>query len=251
MSTNQFFRPYGYLVGETSIDRALAMAELTILWHKDVTTGYASRLKFDNNNDVAAELAAAESSFRGISDFVLKHGKEDDKRYVLSQMRVCKEIQPSKKEDKLATTRSLAVDLMNKHGLIAKGWTFSFDNAKRRFGCCNFTEMRITLSEDLVKINNVSAIQNTILHEIAHALAGSKCGHDDVWRDIALKIGCDGKRCYDSEEVNTPDAKYEAICKGCSKEFKMHRISKKSRSCPACSNGKYNAAFKLEFVQKW
>jgi len=66
--------------------------------------------------------------------------------------------------------RILAVTLMQQHGLV--GWTFKFDHARRRFGCCNFTRRTISLSRPLTFLNDDAEVRDTILHEIAHALAG-------------------------------------------------------------------------------
>ena len=53
------------------------------------------------------------------------------------------------------------------------GYRFKFDNAKRRFGQCSYTNKRISLSKPLSSNNldNFFQINDTILHEIAHALS--------------------------------------------------------------------------------
>mgnify|MGYP006269758801 CR=1 FL=1 len=135
---------------------------------------------------------------------------------------------------KLFEAKALAINLMNEHGLLDSGWHFEFDNAKRRFGVCNFRYKRI-------------GIKNTILHEIAHALVGRNHGHDWVWRAKAIEIGCDGHRCYNSQVVATPKSKYEAVCKGCGTTHKKHKRPTRSSSCGKCSGGRYNEKFKLEW----
>lgn len=42
----------------------------------------------------------------------------------------------------------------------------------------------------------MGAVENVILHEIAHALAGQEAGHGPRWRAVALWIGCDGAVFY-------------------------------------------------------
>jgi predicted SprT family Zn-dependent metalloprotease len=93
---------------------------------------------------------------------------------------------------------------MNDYGLIAEGWTFKFDRAKRRFGCCHHSTKTISLSEPLVELNEPYRVINTILHEIAHALVGTENGHNAVWKAKAVSIGCDGKRAYDSTVIRPP-----------------------------------------------
>lgn len=147
----------------------------------------------------------------------------------------------------LSVAQELAINLMEKHGLIDKGWQFEFDNARRRFGVCRFRNKRIGLSKNLVNLNDEAKVKDTILHEIAHALVGSKHGHDWVWRRKAIEIGCNGERCYNSKEVNMPQSKYIAECNGCGYTHKKHRTPKKSSSCGKCSGGRYNPTYKLEW----
>ena len=40
-------------------------------------------------------------------------------------------------------------------------------------------------------------IDDTLLHEIAHALVGKAHGHDQVWQAKAVALGCSGRRCHD------------------------------------------------------
>ncbi len=146
----------------------------------------------------------------------------------------------------LIKAQRLAEKLIHKHKLDVKGWTFVYDNARRRFGCCKYRPKQITLSKVLTLLNDESHVKNTILHEIAHALCpGQK--HNHVWRSKAIEIGCDGHRCYSSKVVETPEARYIATCVGCGKVSKAHRLRSRSYSCSNCSGGSYNPKYKLEF----
>jgi predicted SprT family Zn-dependent metalloprotease len=149
----------------------------------------------------------------------------------------------------LQDAKNLAIELLEKHDLLSSGWYFEFDNAKRRFGCCNYTQKRITLSKNLVGLNDEARVKNTILHEIAHALVGRRHGHDYVWRRKAIEIGCDGRRCYSSDKVVKPQSKYIAECSGCGKVHNRHKMTRSlkygSSSCGPCSGGRYNEQYKL------
>ena len=101
----------------------------------------------------------------------------------------------------LGDAEQLARYQMALHGL--SGWDFRFDRATRRFGCCNFSRRTISLSRSIVLLNPADRVRATVLHEIAHALAGPGAGHGKAWREIALRIGSDGRRCY-GEEVAVP-----------------------------------------------
>lgn len=146
----------------------------------------------------------------------------------------------------LKAAESLAIELMNQHGIINDGWYFEFDSAKKRFGSCNYRDKKITLSKPLTELNDEARVKNTILHEIAHALCIGE-GHNKIWKAKAKEIGCDGSRCFSSKEVATPESKYIATCSGCNHEHKRDRITKGIRySCQYCDS-KFNTNFLLNF----
>ena len=155
----------------------------------------------------------------------------------------------------LQEAKDLAISLMEEHGLIDARWYFRFDNAKRRFGVCNYTYKRISLSTALTELNDIEKVKDTILHEIAHALVGFNHGHDWVWKQKALEIGCNGDRCYSSDEVVTTSAKYEAVCPNpeCKHLHKKHKRSRRTKrsSCGKCGNGRFNPDLELVFIQKY
>lgn len=134
---------------------------------------------------------------------------------------------------------------------LPEDWTLRFDNAKRRFGSCQYRTKTITLSRYLVVLNASDQVGQTIRHEIAHALVGPGHGHNHVWRAMAIKCGDDGQRCYSSETVNTPQAPYAATCTGCGKVYKRHRRPRTARSCGACGNGRFNPALILTWSRTW
>lgn len=90
----------------------------------------------------------------------------------------------------------MAQALMKDHGLFEKGWTFKIDRAKARCGCCMFGPNVISISKFYIQGRRVTSrdVRNTVLHEIAHALAGPDAGHGPEWKAIAQEIGCDGTR---------------------------------------------------------
>jgi predicted SprT family Zn-dependent metalloprotease len=76
-------------------------------------------------------------------------------------------------------------------------WSFQFDHATKRAGCCHYTAHIISLSAEFAKRAPDEEIKDTILHEIAHAVVGKDHHHDAVWRAKAVEIGCTGRRCHD------------------------------------------------------
>jgi hypothetical protein len=105
---------------------------------------------------------------------------------------------------------ALLSEKLTEHGLVSKGWQGELDNAERRFGVCRPSQKTISLSRILVAKNSDEEVRDTILHEIAHALAaietGENCGHDHRWQAICRRIGARPERCYDSAEVTAPEA---------------------------------------------
>ena len=141
----------------------------------------------------------------------------------------------------LREAQKLAESLMDKHLSDCENyWIFKFDNAKKRFGQCKWGsgEYVISLSRHLTLLNGVDQVRDTILHEIAHALDVNDRGysnHDANWRQIALRIGCNGERCYSSKEVVQPESKYTVKCTNCNNEFKaMRKPRRSSNACGRC-----------------
>jgi predicted SprT family Zn-dependent metalloprotease len=141
--------------------------------------------------------------------------------------------------------------LMEEHGLTARGWRFQWDNAVRRFGCCMQPPRKlITMSRSLTEANSVRHMVDVILHEIAHALVPVGSGHGPTWRQKALSIGCNGKRCYGAE-VNVARAQFLGTCPACGHTTHNHRRNK--TACSACcrkhNNGKWDSRFMFAWTR--
>jgi predicted SprT family Zn-dependent metalloprotease len=131
----------------------------------------------------------------------------------------------------LRAAEKLARSLMREHQLLPK-WSFQFDSAKLAFGKCNFTDRVISLSRHLVELNNEAEVRDTVLHEIAHALAPRGAGHGPKWRAIARQIGCRAKRCY-GREVVRPKPKFKGTCPSC--RTVIFRYRRAQITCAKCS----------------
>jgi predicted SprT family Zn-dependent metalloprotease len=88
----------------------------------------------------------------------------------------------------------------------------------------------VEISAWLIRDNSFQEIENTIKHEIAHAIAwycyGKDCGHNHLWRAIAISIGDDGARCYDSKKVvNNNNFKYTLVTDCCGMKVGRTRIT--------------------------
>jgi predicted SprT family Zn-dependent metalloprotease len=144
---------------------------------------------------------------------------------------------------RLEDAETLARSLMAEHKL--RGWTFRFDNAKRRFGSCSFDTKTISVSRHLAVLNDEGAVRDTILHEIAHAMAGAGHGHDARWRILAHSIGATGTRCYDDDKIHTPPGRWIGTCAACGYQTQP-RHRRREGSCGRCSS-----SFDLRFLLTW
>lgn len=107
----------------------------------------------------------------------------------------------------------LAVGEMKAHGLFDLGWSFSWNDRVRTLGLCNYRTREISLSTHYVKVACREDVLDTILHEIAHVLAGPYARHGPVWQAKCLEIGAKPERCKAVEGL--PLGAWRATCGGC------------------------------------
>ena len=86
-----------------------------------------------------------------------------------------------------------ARELMNRHGLGE--WTLRFNSARKKLGECRPQHKLILLSRAHALNGTPEQLTDTILHEIAHALAGPGAGHGPAWKAIASQLGAMPKSC--------------------------------------------------------
>ena len=134
----------------------------------------------------------------------------------------------------LTQVEELAAQLITKHqdrGTLPRGWRFGFDLAPARAGVCNFSAQRINLSVSYCLRATRAEIQDTILHEIAHAMVGPRHNHDAVWKSRAQMIGCSGERCH---RVEHSAPRWIGEC-GCGQQWFRHRLQRKLLSDRVCA----------------
>ena len=121
-------------------------------------------------------------------------------------------------------------------GSLGKGWRFGFDLAPARAGVCHYSPKRICLSVTFCQRAAPSEVEDTILHEIAHAIVGPRHNHDAVWKAAAQRIGCTGDRCH---RVEHTAARWVGEC-GCGGRWFRHRLQRRmrhNRICAKCRAG--------------
>ncbi|MEQ9454751.1 MAG: SprT-like domain-containing protein [Phycisphaeraceae bacterium] len=120
--------------------------------------------------------------------------------------------------------RQLAIQLMAENGL--NHWDFAFNRRHRVLGLCCFTDQRIELSRPYVERHDEPEIRETLLHEIAHALAGPKAGHGIAWRAQCLRLGIPPRV---RGEADMPSGRWQARCPGCAEQHARYRKPMRGR----------------------
>jgi predicted SprT family Zn-dependent metalloprotease len=141
----------------------------------------------------------------------------------------------------------LAHSLLLDHHL--PDWSFAFNRRRRSLGLCRYVQKRIELSLPYVLRNDEASIRDTILHEIAHALAGQKAGHGPQWKAVCRRIGAIPERCDTTAAM--PRGRWHARCAGCGQEFQRHRRPARhaTYNCRHCGPEKGAICFYLILTQ--
>lgn len=139
----------------------------------------------------------------------------------------------------LDAVHRLAVGLMREHLGDTKHHDYAlvYDSAKSRAGGAKFTDRQITLSRPLMALWTEEQVTDTILHEIAHVLAGPGHGHDKVWRYHARQLGARPSSRYDGKAHEGVPYRWSGEC-GCGKTYHRHRLTARIRAgwCRTCLN---------------
>jgi SprT protein len=100
---------------------------------------------------------------------------------------------------------------LDSHGFTDVELVYSA-NTGRVLGSWNAAERRIVLSAmHAFRANEVDA-KDTVLHEIAHAIAGSDANHGAAWKRVARSIGAKPNRVTDEIATETTDYKVIGTC---------------------------------------
>lgn len=118
-----------------------------------------------------------------------------------------------------------------------EGWTFGLASSKRRLGVCKYREKRIEISEYYSRHNPDPAVLDTLLHEIAHALAGPEAGHGPKWQAIAARLGATPQACDNSPDTIVQPGDWQTTCPACQRTHHRYKrpraVSGYRCKCPA------------------
>ena len=126
-----------------------------------------------------------------------------------------------------------------KYKLLQNGWRFSWHNKKVSLGTCSYNKKRIYLAKWYVELNDEDEVTDTILHEVAHALAYQRHGsaghgHGRIWKSICVEIGARPERLH-TGKLGRPKNHHKYVDTCCGVTYKRHRLRKNARySCPKC-----------------
>jgi len=131
---------------------------------------------------------------------------------------------------------------LNKHGLNDWKVKLALNHNDPYLGLCVYRDKTIMLNMHHIDIHHDKDIVNTIKHEVAHALTPGH-GHDKVWQDKAIEIGCDNT--LPCSHLNLPDSVIDAIRSGQTVEVEIeevthvvrtptYKVTRLQEKCPTC-----------------
>lgn len=113
------------------------------------------------------------------------------------------------------TLEKFASKASNVHFGEADLWTFEVEDVSRRvYGYCNLNARRIVLSKKHFDNGTKEGIEDTILHEVAHALAGFEFTgkrlmvHGKLWKKWAVMVGATPKAVTHDKTRDTVEEEY-------------------------------------------
>jgi hypothetical protein len=89
-------------------------------------------------------------------------------------------------------------------GHYLPGWKWQFTNSVRRLGCCWYDKKLLEFSVPYI-VEHPTTAKDTLMHEIAHGIAGARAGHGREWKQIAWQLGATPRACV---EVSRPKKIY-------------------------------------------
>lgn len=131
----------------------------------------------------------------------------------------------------LASVRASAESLITRY--LDSSWSFAFDNAKRRAGLCDYRAKRISVSRYLAARYDDETNRQTLLHEVAHAIAGPAAAHGATWKRTARSLGYLGGTTH-SGETATELAPWVGVCPAGHVAYR-HRKPTRAASCVRCA----------------
>lgn len=112
--------------------------------------------------------------------------------------------------------RRLITHYLKKHGLKDLGWNSGISRRKTALGTCHFRTKEIKLSKHWLHLPYEELV-DTVLHEVAHALAfihDGHRGHGAPWKRWCVEIGAKPDRLADVAAHRIPEPKWVVLIHG-------------------------------------
>lgn len=139
--------------------------------------------------------------------------------------------------------RILAQDLMQRFGIIEKGWVFKVDykTKGKRLGQCRYSRKEIGVSAWYAETASDPSVEDTIRHEIAHVLANiefGERGHGPTWKAMCKRVGARPDRLAATDKY-VARGRWSAVCPTCKTKYCKERPPGPGRSyhCKRCPPG--------------
>ena len=127
---------------------------------------------------------------------------------------------PASKKERYDFVKKKWADLSSRHGL--QGWGFGLDNHPVRWGITKFSPKKVLISKHLVQSAETTKdeVNDTIVHQIAHVIAGVEAGHGERWKEVARRLG-------GTAEVYAPRPALSQTVEGDGLEYSVGPFTKK------------------------
>lgn len=137
------------------------------------------------------------------------------------------------------------------------GWQFGTNNSKSNLGQCNYNRRTVEISRHFLGAVPVTDMWNTVLHEIAHAIAGPNAGHGHLWKRVHTALGGTAEATAslnaEAREKVQARAKWQGVCPANPEHtFARHRLTASVRTSACPRHGReYNPAYRIEWTQQF
>jgi SprT protein len=142
---------------------------------------------------------------------------------------------------------------------IMRAYKLEWSNGKRRLGYCNPYYKIVSVSMHHVRGSEDNEVIDTLLHEVAHAIAEERAkargvrikSHGFEWRNACREVGAKPERLkHNAYTIAKPQSKYTTKCNACGKVSFMNRWNGvRKYSCGTCSGNKFDARFLLNITK--